>query len=85
MPSEDMVSRYISGGPGPLYGAGWNDGVKVQNEADMAHEVACPRCLWPSAYGFREDDCGLCSGTGRVTIGRIVELDRARKVETAHG
>lgn len=73
----------------------WYDGnllrhVIAQHEADMAHEIACPcqchddanfDCLYTDseALGRVPNQCVLCSGTGRVTLGAIVGADRARK------
>ena len=61
-----------------------------QHEADMAAEVACPcRChgqgfpfvCAPTATNGPQTSYCICSGRGRVTLGRIVEADRARKVK----
>ena len=59
--------------------------ARLQRAADMAEEVACP-CIchakWQDAdrrhcvTGYEAEsvpeDCGLCEGAGRVTLGRIV-------------
>ena len=69
--------------------------AQAQHDADMAHEVACPCGCHGAASG--EDGhagrmidaepylCSLCAFTGRVTLGRIVERDRAMKRSTKHG
>ena len=47
----------------------------AQHEADMAAEVTCPLIGWDKAGPATL--CPLCSGVGRVTLGRIVEASRA--------
>ena len=69
-----------------------------QYHHDMVYEVACPcGCHGATPHGppcaahliaVSPEECGVCAGTGRVPLGRIVELDRARKAkqaETVHG
>ena len=61
--------------------------AEAQHAADMGYEVACPCGCHEAAErgghaGTMIDaepwDCGLCFGTGRVTIGVIIAADRAR-------
>ena len=67
--------------------AEYQDIAKAQHEADMAAEVACPcRChgqgfpfvCAPTATNGPQTSYCICSGRGRVTLGRIVEADRGR-------
>ena len=65
----------------------------AQHEADMAHEIACPAHVPGGGLKSMElhgdnavsitlvAPCTLCGDTGRVTLGRIVEADRAQRVE----
>ena len=81
---DDMVLHPAShSGP-----HGWGTFVRQsaiaeQHEADMATEVAClADHLEYGVWGYDPNwKCPLCLGTGRVTLGRIVEADRARKVK----
>jgi hypothetical protein len=44
----------------------------------MEHELGCPcACHWTK--WATPDECRPCGGTGRVTLGRLVELDRVRR------
>ena len=89
---EDMVltAGLPDGDSGILMsGRGLRTLYEAQHAADMAHEVACPLlitglsdrevvCIATDGSDSWYGHCPLCSSTGRVTLGRIVEADRER-------